>query len=377
MKKRYVLHRGDYGIRENEALYHQMAKKGWLLDKRGKHISRFRKDEPQERFYRIVLRKPTRWNEKLKPVETFENEGWELVEGKASTDRLQIYSTDDEAIAQKMVGPELTIKSVRALRKSYLIEIFFVFSMFLLQVWLLSLIGKGDNGTGFSFIPEMLLFFVEHTAFGLLFGFLTLWVMIRYLYILIYLTRFIFKLKDKPNTMPYPPRYRISFGSVIYMLTIMTILFIGAVEIVGTVEYEMPEQRESGYLILKDFSHEGERESLYYVRRWRTLLANITETQESIDGAWLNQKVYELQSKDFALQFSEILMKTATFDRSVSSFESYSVEGTDRAYAGKMGLEYILVKDSTVIKFIYAGKGGNVPNNDEAKSILEIAAAKF
>ena len=53
MKRCYRFHPGEYAIGENEQFYGRMAQRGWLLDKRGAYLSRFRKGEPQQRKYRI------------------------------------------------------------------------------------------------------------------------------------------------------------------------------------------------------------------------------------------------------------------------------------------------------------------------------------
>ena len=58
MKRCYRFHPGEYAIGENEQFYGRMAQRGWLLDKRGAYLSRFRKGEPQQRKYRIELSSP-------------------------------------------------------------------------------------------------------------------------------------------------------------------------------------------------------------------------------------------------------------------------------------------------------------------------------
>ena len=47
MKRCYLPHPGAYALGETERFYAKMAEKGWLLEKRGAYLSRFRKAEPQ------------------------------------------------------------------------------------------------------------------------------------------------------------------------------------------------------------------------------------------------------------------------------------------------------------------------------------------
>ena len=55
---RYRFHPGDYAVGENEAFYAVQAAKGWRLEKRGAHLSRFRKEAPQALTYRIEYSAP-------------------------------------------------------------------------------------------------------------------------------------------------------------------------------------------------------------------------------------------------------------------------------------------------------------------------------
>ena len=50
MKRKYMLHYGDYAVGENENLYTEMAAKGWRLVRRGRRLSRFEPDESVRRL---------------------------------------------------------------------------------------------------------------------------------------------------------------------------------------------------------------------------------------------------------------------------------------------------------------------------------------
>ena len=55
MKYKYKLAYSDYEIGENERLFSDMAKKGWMLCKMGSRFCKFKRSEPQELKYRIEL----------------------------------------------------------------------------------------------------------------------------------------------------------------------------------------------------------------------------------------------------------------------------------------------------------------------------------
>ena len=44
MKRTYRIHPADYAIGDSERLYERMAAKGWVLEKRGITLSRFRRE---------------------------------------------------------------------------------------------------------------------------------------------------------------------------------------------------------------------------------------------------------------------------------------------------------------------------------------------
>ena len=58
MKRKYTFHPEEYAVGENEKYYADMARRGWILEKRGSVLSRFRRDEPQKLKYRIELSSP-------------------------------------------------------------------------------------------------------------------------------------------------------------------------------------------------------------------------------------------------------------------------------------------------------------------------------
>ena len=82
MKRCYRFHPGEYAIGENEQFYGRMAQRGWLLDKRGAYLSRFRKGEPQQRKYRIELSSPHFLDDDQslpeEQIQLYEECGWKL-----------------------------------------------------------------------------------------------------------------------------------------------------------------------------------------------------------------------------------------------------------------------------------------------------------
>lgn len=81
MKRTYRIHPADYAIGDSERLYERMAAKGWVLEKRGITLSRFRREAPQRLRYRIELAQPEFLEGADLPEEQrelYEDCGWHL-----------------------------------------------------------------------------------------------------------------------------------------------------------------------------------------------------------------------------------------------------------------------------------------------------------
>ena len=121
MKRCYRFHPGEYAIGENEQFYGRMAQRGWLLDKRGAYLSRFRKGEPQQRKYRIELSSPHFLDDDQslpeEQIQLYEECGWKLT---AENGLVHVFSAPEGSNAPEFYSdPRQQAATFRALKRSY------------------------------------------------------------------------------------------------------------------------------------------------------------------------------------------------------------------------------------------------------------------
>ena len=121
MKRCYRFHPGEYAIGENEQFYGRMAQRGWLLDKRGAYLSRFRKGEPQQRKYRIELSSPHFLDDDQslpeEQIQLYEECGWKLT---AENGLVHVFSASEGSDAPEFYSdPRQQAATFRALKRSY------------------------------------------------------------------------------------------------------------------------------------------------------------------------------------------------------------------------------------------------------------------
>lgn len=386
MNKKIVLHPGIYAIEENQALYTRMAARGWILTKRGSLFSYFTREEPQEIYYRMILTKPTSWKEPDVEPSDFKEEGWELVSNSGGA---WVYACPQESTARSPLGPTQTLKALKAARNKQLGNILGSLISLLLQPAVGSLLPFANRGDALRWIADAQRFLVQYTAFALLiFGFIS-YLILQSIYGAIRLTREISKLnQDEEPSIVDEDKGRISVGRMAFVLYFIVFAGLSLVQLTGAKEYEMPAFKEEGYVILEDLGHEkrlafdpedpenSERtaEEFGMIREEASLLAQWTDTTEYSDDAFLFQTKATLHPWVDPADFAQFLMNTAVFNQVPEDWNRHRISGVDGAFSGKSGIEYVLVKDRTVLFVRYSGPNSTLSGVEEQKTFLEQVA---
>ncbi|QSX08052.1 DUF2812 domain-containing protein [Alkalibacter rhizosphaerae] len=384
MKKKIVLHPGIYAIEENQALYRRMASKGWSLTKRGSLLSYFDREEPEERYYRMILTKPTSWKEPEADPPSHQESGWELVSESGGT---WVYSTTGESNARSDQGPRQELKALKSARSKQIWNVLGLAFSLVLESALTGLLPFPTRGSGLQWWADAQRFLVQSTAFSLLilvfFGFFIL----QSIYGYFRLTRQIRRMKSEdPLGLEEEEKGRISLGRMLFVFAMVVFAGLSLYQLAVGEEYDMPAHKEEGYMILEDLGHKKRKafdpnEPFYnddefgMVWKNQSLLAKWMETTEYSDDAWLFQTKFDLHEMVDPDRFAQVLMRTAVFDPDPADWRPHDVSGVDHAYSGKTGLEFLLVKGQRVLFVKYSGRGDSMDRPASQKEFLEQVAS--
>ena len=115
MNKRWRFHFGEYDVAANETLYADMAAKGWMLEKRGAHLSRFTRAEPEKLRFRIEYAASAEDGLPEEQLQLYEDCGWKSVCGFGI---LHVFSAPEcSDIPELHTDPELQAPIMRRLRR--------------------------------------------------------------------------------------------------------------------------------------------------------------------------------------------------------------------------------------------------------------------
>ena len=119
MKRKYAFHPEEYAVGENEKYYADMARRGWILEKRGSVLSRFRRDEPQKLKYRIELSSPAFLDDDRQlpgeQIALYEESGWKYV---TSAGLVHIFCAPESMSSAKSRRREFLMRRSRCSRFS-------------------------------------------------------------------------------------------------------------------------------------------------------------------------------------------------------------------------------------------------------------------
>ena len=348
MKRTYRIHPADYAIGDSERLYERMAAKGWVLEKRGTALSRFRREAPQRLRYRIELAQPEFLEGADLPEEQrelYEDCGWHLA-AHCGVTYVFCAQEDGDAPPELYTDPRGQVQMLRSLRRTYRWGWLWAFLLVALLFFMVWVTNDGDFPRAVQdFAAQWRLSWTAGTSIVLLY----LVLLAEIFYSGIYgwartaaLTRRL--QRGLPIDRSDHRAGRIAHGAVrgALGLAIAVLAVLSVAQYAGTKTYEMPAEADGPYLTIADLGHEGTRTEMLTgvspakVEVTRSLLATVYNTHECVETAdgdtiWIYQDVYCLDSPEQARALLPALMETATFGRP-ESFEPVWVEGLDEAY---------------------------------------------
>ena len=349
MKRTYRIHPADYAIGDCERLYERMAARGWILEKRGATLSRFRREAPQRLRYRIEFAQPEFLGEGSElpeeQRELYEDCGWHLV-ARCGVTYVFCAEADGDAPPELYTDPRGQVQMLRYLRRNYRwgwLWAFLLVAFLFFMVWVTN-DGSFPRAVQ-NFAAQWRLSWVVGTSILLLY----LAVLAEILYNGIYgaacaaaLTRRL--RKGLPIDRSDHRVRRILHGAVRGVLGafIAGMAVLSLVQYLGIQKYDMPAEADGPYLTIADLGYEGTRTEMLpdvnpaSVEVNHSLVATIYSTHECVETdegntVWIYQDVYCMRSPEEARALLPALMDTATFSGS-EDFEPVWIEGLDEAY---------------------------------------------
>lgn len=384
MKKIYHMHWGSYALGENEKLYTDMARKGWMLEKRGAYLSRFGRANPQKMRYRIELSCPSLLgDDQVLPVdqmELYQECGWKYVTRRGLVN--VFCAPEDSDTPDLHTDPKQQAATLKGLRRDYLLG--WLITAVLIGIMLLLALTGSDHGATFSkYKTDMHLHWVRSTALLLLFATYIVWVLYANLYATLSTMRLHRRLKRGLPLDHSPTKRRRVYRSVSAALAVCCLISgaLTIVQLAGSREQSLPLESNDPYVLLEDLGWSGERDAEHIqipmknqLQTTHSLVADQWYTVQSLyaDGTviYLYQDIYQMHSAQSASSLAQTLMYDAIFARTPTNFTSISIDGLDEAYL--CGNESIAVKGNYVYSIIYLGYGSQA--NDEMHQLLTVIA---
>lgn len=352
MKYKYKLHPNQYELGENEQFYSNMEAKGWRLVNRGAYWSKFEPVEPSHARYRVEIHRRDFLNEELPglPEEqliVFEDCGWEYV---TNCGDLHIFRAPAGSDAPEFyTDPAQQAETLKKMKREAVwgwVPSILIWGLLLAMNIALSGSSKitGDFQRRFVEVPP--LFFL---AFFLLLE--ELYNRIRGAWLI---TRTYRRLKKGIPLDHNPRKNRWLHRAVCTVLWVLIAAngVLLAAQLIGVKSYDMPEEPDGPYYLIKDIGFEGVRTEFMGhesgVTHSRTLLADYWDTEEYIyidetRSVFVTQDIYRLYNENMANWLAQALMKTAIFGAGGKNFEPIKTDAADAAWASHE-LEVVVVK---------------------------------
>lgn len=368
MRVTYRIHPGEYAIGENEKLYTDQAAKGWLLEKRGAYMSKFRKGAPARLRYRIELTaSPPAFamEEDLAlpeaQVALYEDCGWTLA---ARRGLVHVFCAPEDSPAPEFYSePEQQACTLKALRRSYRLSMILVALMLAVMVGAACLAGGSPAQTALDFGADFGMKLIRSTAWSLFYPLWLGWLIYQLFYGGVR-TWLLYRRLKQGRPLDHAPRTRhwvhrlvtAFFAAGVGLSLVLTV-----VQLAGVKSYEMPPEADGPYVTLAELGITGERTEGYYgdgstVETMCSLAAQMWRTSEFAaaggNTVHLNQNVYRFSNPALAQAAVPCVMGSAIFG-SPESFVPAQAPGLDGAWCS--GLEYVAVKDEWVVDLVLIG----------------------
>lgn len=361
MNKTYRFHPAEYAVGETEAFYARMAQKGFLLEKRGVYLSRFRKGKPEKRLYRVEFASPSLPGDsgglQEEQLRLYSESGWEHT---ASCGLIHVFSAAEDGNAPKIYSDPIRQASIiKTFRRKYLFSWLPPFFLLLLHlIFSASLSGGRNILTQWLFSFQKL--WVEQTA-GLLAYLFGMGLLLFKSIYAAYRSSALYHClqRGKPLCRQSRKRHILHWGPQGLLLLLLAVSLAGAaVQWSQTESYSMPAFSDGPYLTLSEMGIDGKRGESPQgggsrVEAGRSLAAGQWHTFECVESAddqhWLYQDIYSFRTERQAENFVPILMHTAVFAGSPSDFTKIQAGALDEAYISELE---ILVRKGNTLYFL-------------------------
>lgn len=373
MNKIYRFHPADYAIGETEKYYEEMAAKGWMLVKRGAYFSRFEKAEPQKRRYRIELSTTSAFDGMELPEEQvalYKECGWQLV---TSASIINVFTAPEGSDAPEIYqDPSQQADTMKQLRRIY--RGGWVIALLMILLDMMAVLGIAGV-LEWKIAVDMRKAWIIGTSLELLVLLLYNQSAFRLLYAEYRIARLYQQLrKGKPLDHSPSKKYWIHrTASSLMWAGILLTGILSLYQLVSTVHYQLPNEKEGPYILLADFGIEGERKGMFrsaeecnQVTMRQSLICKVWDVRECVEDVMLYQDVYEFKDHETACRYLSTIAADSTFADSLEDYQLVEVPGLDLAYESR--IEYIAVKENYIYFFTKVEKTDLTP--------LEVLASK-
>ena len=362
---KYKVHYFHFLIGENEWFYEDMAKKGWLLEKRGVWFSRFKKNESSEILYRIELAgKKGKLPEEQ--VDLYEECGWKLV---TRIKRIYVFSAPkDSAAPEFYTSTKERLESVKYIIK---VNIFWIiFTILLLSLMIYTYHTRSSYQYNTRMFSSYIVSLIKGDAFIgslMLNVYLTINVIVEVYYLIKMYRNF-----DKANPINVKRKkfnvQKLSF--TLYLLAFM-IMFI-ELGLSGSNRGEpLPfESKNQPYIILSELGFKGNRvedsyTKLFYENNILSYQISTYEEIQTTDGkVSLHQEIIYVRSKLLYSFAKSYFLEDIEKQRDIS-FDEISIENVEEAYRGSgTTQEYLIFDGQRIYHYIFN-------SNDDLITLLE------
>lgn len=383
MNHMYRFHPDEYALGDNEKFYSDMEARGWRLQKRGQHLSKFVRTEPSRARYRIEVSAPGFLEEPHLPEEqlaVYEDCGWEYVTDQGL---LYIFRAPEGSDAPEFYAdPRQQAATLKKLRRGYVwawvpVALALGFNL------LLTASMQGGLGDAWADVRRT---WVEGTALALALAAWLVWAVYQMLRGAWSISRTYRRMK-RGVPLDHSPGGRRLAHKIInrgLLAMIALCLLLAAAQWMSTKKYDLPQAADGPYLLLEELGHTGERGHLFYSDRTSrvevscSLSATHWDVFEVVeDGGgqtWMYQDAYRLRWPADPMDFARTLMDTATFARSAADFTPVEAEGLDAAWLCG-DLELIAVKGDMVIYVDYQSHGQR--DDSHLRALLPVLAERW
>ncbi len=353
MNRLYTFHPDNFAFDAIGNYYSYMASKGWILEKRGTHLSRFVKGDNEALDY-LAQFLPQRMNnyntseEKL--ISFYAEHGWTYV---TSSGDVYIFSAPEERKIPEM--PEELFQQKKALNRLKKQNIISAAMVLILMIVFASILFFSEKAMDITVIAKLYKKFIEETAFFIACSAVVIFDIIASIRRIILINSAYKKIGTQKFCECRPKSYKMLFAlkAAFAVFAIFMIILVFA-DYLNVNRYTMPDMPEYPYIQISEFSVSGQRlknplnneEST--VTENKSLLSQHWHTQEFTedengDWVWFYQDVYILNHEKLTQNLVKVLMRDAVFVKSEDAFIPVEVPGLDSAYITD-GCECVAVK---------------------------------